>query len=84
MEPMYRLREGVERFFITDINNAGVGAKSQSTVAVMSDITSSVVSDYSHVPGGANVLYLDGHVEFNKYPSSFPVTRVFATFVSLF
>ena len=30
------------------------------------------------------ILYLDGHVEFEKYPGSFPVTRAFATLVSLF
>jgi prepilin-type processing-associated H-X9-DG protein len=30
------------------------------------------------VPGGANVLYQDGHVEFIKYPGKFPVTRFMA------
>lgn len=25
---------------------------------------------YNHVPGGSNVLYLDGHVEFVRFPDS--------------
>ena len=28
---------------------------------------------FNHVPGGSNVLYMDGHVEFLRYPSKFPV-----------
>ena len=33
----------------------------------MSDVTSTTVGDYSHIPGGANVLYMDGHVEIRRY-----------------
>ena len=25
--------------------------------------------EFNHVPGGANVLYMDGHVEFQRYPT---------------
>jgi len=81
---IYRLREGIERFYITDINNPGGSAKAQSELAVMYDFVSSVPAEFNHIPGGANVLYMDGHVEFNKYPSTFPVTRVWALFSSLF
>ena len=28
---------------------------------------------YNHVPGGCNVLYMDGHVEFVKFGTKFPV-----------
>jgi prepilin-type N-terminal cleavage/methylation domain-containing protein/prepilin-type processing-associated H-X9-DG protein len=63
-----RLREGIERFFITDINNAAASNKAQSQVAVVNDNLSTDVSEYNHVPGGANVLYMDGHVEFVRYP----------------
>ncbi len=83
-DPIYRLREGIERFYITDINNPGPTARSQSSVAVLFDFVSTNVADFNHVPGGSNVLYMDGHVNFEKYPGSFPVTRVFATLVSLF
>jgi len=64
---IYRLREGIERFLITDINNPAQSAQAQSTVYIMSDVVSTTIEDYSHLPGGANVLYLDGHVEFIRY-----------------
>jgi prepilin-type N-terminal cleavage/methylation domain-containing protein/prepilin-type processing-associated H-X9-DG protein len=82
---IYRLKEGIERFLITDINNPAGGASAQSTVPVMLDIWSGVrqqvgvsgevvdVSTFNHVPGGGNVLYMDGHVEFLKYKSKFPL-----------
>jgi prepilin-type N-terminal cleavage/methylation domain-containing protein/prepilin-type processing-associated H-X9-DG protein len=75
----YRLREGIERFFITDINNPAASSMAQSSLAVMWDVTSTTVSDFNHIPGGSNVLYMDGHVSFLKYPSTeFPVTVEFA------
>lgn len=84
LDTVFRTREGIERFFITDINNPGASAKAQSDIVVMLDLVSTVPADYNHVPGGSNVLYLDGHVKFQKYPGEFPVTRVFASLVSLF
>ena len=39
-------------------------------------------SDFNHVPGGANKLYMDGHVEFLKYPGDeFPMRRLDALIV---
>lgn len=70
---LYRLREGIERFLITDINSPAQSARAQSETFVMMDRLSSVVSDYNHVPGGANVLYLDGHVEFVRFGDKEPV-----------
>ena len=29
----------------------------------------------NHVPGGSNVLYMDGHVEFSKYGAGFPMLK---------
>ncbi len=84
LTPIRRLKEGVERFYITDINNPGATVMSQSEVVVLSDFVSTLAPDFNHVPGGSNVLYMDGHVEFERYPSIFPVTRAFATLVSLF
>jgi len=72
---IYRLREGIERFLITDINNAGSSASAQSTVFVMMDVVSAKSSDFNHIPGGCNVLYMDGHCEFIKYPGQAPVNR---------
>ena len=68
----YRLREGIERFFITDINNPAASAMAQSELVIMFDIVSTDVGEFAHVPGGCNVLYMDGHVGWAKYPSEFP------------
>jgi len=80
----YRLREGIERFLITDINNPAASAVAQSEVPVMYDILDLNPSDYNHIPGGGNTLFMDGHVEFIKYPSKFPFTVSFATMVAAF
>ena len=84
-DTVYRLREGIERFLITDINNPGASAEAQSTVWVMADGVSKDISTFNHVPGGCNVLYLDGHVDWNRYPPQSglgkgPVNNLIATF----
>lgn len=64
----YRLREGIERFLITDINNAAAAAEAQSTLPIVWDEISGHSADhFNHVPGGCNVLYLDGHVDFLRF-----------------
>ncbi|MBX3176799.1 MAG: DUF1559 domain-containing protein [Candidatus Hydrogenedentes bacterium] len=86
-----RVREGVERFLITDINNPGASAKAQSEIVIMNDVISAGVNDggasFNHVPGGVNVLYMDGHVTFQKYaedgkfPSNGPNAKLAHFFV---
>ena len=73
-DTIYRLREGIERFLITDINNPAASAIAQSELAIMNDFMYQSESeiDFNHIPGGANVLYMDGHVSFIKYPSTEP------------
>ena len=82
---IFRLKDGIERFMITDINNPGAGAVAQSTLPVMWDLISIDPvgsAQFNHVPGGANVLYMDGHVEFLRYPNKkFPVNGGFANTV---
>ena len=84
-----RMAEGVERFMITDINNPGASTQAQSTMVVMWDAAAATsldnwqqeanmvansVQKFNHVPGGSNVLYMDGHVAFMRYPSNtFPL-----------
>ena len=85
-----RLREGVERFFITDINNPGAANATASELVVMFDAwaddfnmstqgwhnvpaPSNAVAFFNHVPGGSNVLYMDGHVEFVRFQSKMPL-----------
>ena len=68
-----RLREGVERFFITDINNPAGAALAQSKIPI-------VIEWPDHHPtetgkSGGNVLYMDGHVEFLTYPGKWPMTE---------
>ena len=93
-----RLRDGIERFFITDINNPAAGAEAQSSIPVMFDFWSTTDTDsffggrdtgdwaaghsggaagttmtFNHVPGGANALFMDGHVQFIRYGEEMPV-----------
>lgn len=75
---VYRLREGIERFFVTDINNPSGSAQAQSSICVMWDITSVEVDQFNHIPGGSNVLYMDGHVEFVRFPGKMPICRALA------
>jgi len=80
-DSVMRLREGIERFAITDINNPAASAQAQSRIVVMFDTFGSggdadaaagtVV--FNHIPGGCNVLHMDGHVEFIRYPDRFPI-----------
>jgi prepilin-type N-terminal cleavage/methylation domain-containing protein/prepilin-type processing-associated H-X9-DG protein len=82
-QTVYKLREGIERFLITDINNPAASAKAQSDIEVMYDILDTNPSDFNHVPGGINVLYLDGHVDFNRYPGEGVASKVSAVLVGI-
>ncbi|MBI2432501.1 MAG: DUF1559 domain-containing protein [Candidatus Hydrogenedentes bacterium] len=83
---LLRVREGIERFMITDINNAAASSEAQSTITLMWDsmnVNPDGAGSYNHVPGGGNVLYMDGHVEFIKYErgGKFPINEFFANSV---
>jgi prepilin-type processing-associated H-X9-DG protein len=76
-----RLREGIERFSVTDINNPAASALAQSELVVMFDTYGSFADSasaaggviFNHIPGGCNILYMDGHVNFIRYPQQFPI-----------
>jgi prepilin-type N-terminal cleavage/methylation domain-containing protein/prepilin-type processing-associated H-X9-DG protein len=89
---IYRLREGIERFMITDINNPAASAMAQSEIFVMMDVYTSGYQgrwssdsppqwevgtfapvESNHLPGGSNVLYMDGHVQYVKYGTGSPL-----------
>jgi prepilin-type N-terminal cleavage/methylation domain-containing protein/prepilin-type processing-associated H-X9-DG protein len=73
---VYRLREGIERFLTTDINNPGASAKAQSAIWIMwDDVSAKYITMMSHVPGGCNVLYMDGHAEYVKYGTDSPISK---------
>ncbi|MCP4643835.1 MAG: hypothetical protein GY851_25560 [bacterium] len=84
---IYRLREGIERFFISDINNPAATAKAQSEIPVMHDEINANIAymgapAFNHLPGGGNVLFMDGHVKFIRYPGEFPVCATWASFLA--
>ena len=90
-DTIYRLREGIERFFITDINNPAASSMAQSEIPVMWDtIWVPAYSDginfsyFSHVPGGGNVLFMDGHVAFIRYPGEWPVSTAMPAMMDFF
>src|SRR5690606_18486528 len=49
-----RVKEGIERFFITDINNPASGAQAQSTIPVMWDAWMQSISTFTVWEGGAD------------------------------
>jgi prepilin-type processing-associated H-X9-DG protein len=65
---IYRLREGIERFLITDIHNPAASAVALSTIPLL------IERRDSHIPGGGNVLFMDGHVEFIRQNAKWPMT----------
>ncbi|HEO72134.1 MAG TPA: DUF1559 domain-containing protein [Candidatus Hydrogenedentes bacterium] len=75
---VYRLAEGVERYAVSNVADASSSAIPQSEVFIMFDAFSAGnqgdnIHYFNHVPGGCNVLYMDGHVEFVKFRSKVPV-----------
>lgn len=76
-----RFRQGIERFYITDVNNPAAGAVAESNIPVMWDtFGSGEFADsesggivFNHIAGGSNVLFMDGHVQFVRYPTGFPI-----------
>ena len=86
-ETLMKLKEGIERFLITDINNPAGSAQAQSEVPVMWDRLVYVAGDadynsrFNHLPGGNNCLFMYGHFEFLKYPlDDFPFSPLHASF----
>ena len=69
---IYRLREGVERFLVTDVNHPAATGFAASDVAVMWDTVRTdngalVADEENHLPLAANILFMDGHVEHARY-----------------
>jgi prepilin-type N-terminal cleavage/methylation domain-containing protein/prepilin-type processing-associated H-X9-DG protein len=79
---VYHLTGGVDRFLISDINVILTGDEAGSSIVpIMWDQISTNITEFSHVPAGQNVLYLDGHVEFHRYQktsTTFPISPMYA------
>ena len=73
------------KIFITDINNPAKSAASDSQIPVLFDSTTlDGLNLMNHEPAGGNVLYLDGHAEFKKYPDPYdllPYTPLFVEYL---
>jgi len=81
---IHRLKEGAERYMITDLDRIAAANMSQSSIPVQWDMAAKghstgpadayVKFKFNHLPGGANVLYMDGHVEWQSYPAADEMT----------
>ena len=71
--PAPRLRLGIERFFVTDINTPAASAAAASQIPGMWDEIAVYggASTFNHVPGGGNCLYMDGHLEWLPWKTKF-------------
>jgi prepilin-type processing-associated H-X9-DG protein/prepilin-type N-terminal cleavage/methylation domain-containing protein len=71
---IFRLREGIERFGGAGMQGGWNKSLAQSEIWVMFDhiSTNGGVARFNHVPGGANVLYMDGHVHYVAYVNAAP------------
>ena len=49
----------------------------------MFDLVSPLARQFSHAPGGGNIRYMDGHVEFVKYPGTDMQSRAWANLVGI-
>lgn len=67
-----RLKKDVEYFFVTTRNDPQAAAATRATIPIMFETLQSSV--FGRNPDGANVLYLDGHVEYVRFGERFPVT----------
>lgn len=74
---VYRLREGVERFLKTYTSTSEIPIMWDNLFEKGESLSEKIL--LNHPPGGGNVLFMDCHVEFVKYPERFPYTRVWAT-----
>ncbi len=82
----YRISLGAARYFIMDVNDPGASTVPESEIPVMFDSVAYLGRlMLNHMePLGGNVLFLDGHVEFRKYPHArrrLPYTRDFVEFM---
>lgn len=64
------LKDGIEQAYVQDSSDPATIARAQAAIPV-------IVERPSAHEGGANVLYMDGHVEFVKYPGKYPMSERF-------
>lgn len=62
-----------QRLLTTDGNNPGAWAKAQSRVPILWERMSTVAAHCNCLPGGASLLWMNGHATFNRFPESITV-----------
>lgn len=70
---VYYLRDGIARYSIADINNPAATSLAETQIAVMwdtvrTDFGKPMYREINHAPLSANILFMDGHVEYARYP----------------
>lgn len=68
-----RLKRDVEYFFVANRSDPQAAANTRAAIPIMFETVVSNV--FGRDPDGANVLYLDGHVDYVRFGSQFPVTE---------
>ncbi len=68
-EIFQRLKERIYRGSVPDINEPALHLMPQSEIPIL------IERIENHVPTGGNVLYMDGHVEYRRYPGKWPMTE---------
>ncbi len=71
---LYRLREGVERQFVSDVNVHDALEKARSEIPVMFECLN---AEAGHPCDAMHVLYLDGRIERIPFGQRFPATQTF-------
>jgi len=73
-DTIFRLREGTQNFTTHGADDSESSLFGDSQIWVMFDRANNTLNgvDFNHVPGGSNVLFKDGHVEFIKYANDIP------------
>jgi len=72
----------IGRFLTTDLNQTFTSNELDSSyIPVMWDQISTTISDFSHAPASANVLYITGSVSLKRYDmrsTEFPISPIYA------
>lgn len=67
----YQTAIGIGKIFIRSIDDPGTDYVDDSKIPVLFDtVSQNGLVQMNHLPVGGNVLYLDGHVEFQKYSTT--------------